>query len=64
MIDLEAATPEIIAARFAQSADQVVGTARRERIARGVNSLETLDDVGALMRLTEGDAKPAGRGST
>jgi 2-methylcitrate dehydratase PrpD len=55
MIDLEAATPAMIAARFTQSADQAVGAARRKRIAQGVSSLETLDDVGALMRLTEGE---------
>jgi len=59
MIDLEAASPEMIAARFAQSADQAVGAARRERIAQGVSSLESLDDVGALMHLTEGEPTPA-----
>jgi 2-methylcitrate dehydratase PrpD len=64
MIDLEAATPEMIAARFGQSADQVVGVARRERIAQSVDSLETLQDVGALMRLTEGESTPTARAPT
>ena len=53
MLDLEAASPEMIRARFAQCADSVVGAARRERLAEAVSALETLEDVGALMRLTE-----------
>jgi 2-methylcitrate dehydratase PrpD len=54
MDDLEAATPEMVAARFSRAAEQVVGAMCSEQIARSVATLETLDDVGALMRLTEG----------
>lgn len=61
MADLKAASPEMVATRFAQAACQVVGAARGERIAQCINTLETLDDVGALMRLTEADAMTAGR---
>jgi 2-methylcitrate dehydratase PrpD len=59
--DLEGATAAMIAARFGDAADAAVGAARRERIAEQVDSLETLEDVGALMRLTE--AQPAAAGA-
>jgi 2-methylcitrate dehydratase PrpD len=60
MADLKPATPEMVSQRFEQAARQVVGVARSERIAHGVAALESLDDVGALMRLTEVDAMAAG----
>jgi 2-methylcitrate dehydratase PrpD len=57
---LQAASAQMVAARFARSAQAVVGVARGERLAADIGALESLDDVGALMRLTEADASPAG----
>ena len=56
MDDLEPASEQAVAQRFAAAARPVVGVSRSERIADGVAALESLDDVGALMRLTETDA--------
>jgi 2-methylcitrate dehydratase PrpD len=62
MIDLEAANPETVSQRFAAAARAVVGVSRSERIAHDITALESLDDVGALMRLTETDATTPGGG--
>jgi 2-methylcitrate dehydratase PrpD len=56
MADLQAASAEMVSTRFAQAAHQVVGAVRAEQIARSIADLETLDDVGAIMRQTETDA--------
>lgn len=62
MADLEPASTETVSQRFAAAARHVVGAARSERIAHSIAALESLDDVGALMRLTETDATTAGGG--
>jgi 2-methylcitrate dehydratase PrpD len=62
MADLEPAGPETVAQRFAEAARQVVGVPRSERLGQGIAALESLDDVGALMRLTETDAATPGGG--
>jgi 2-methylcitrate dehydratase PrpD len=62
MADLQPAGPETVAQRFAEAALQVVGVPRRERLGQGIAALESLDDVGALMRLTETDAATPGGG--
>jgi 2-methylcitrate dehydratase PrpD len=56
MADLQPASPQTVSQRFAEAARQAVGVSRSERIAHGIAALESIDDVGALMRLTETDA--------
>ena len=62
MADLQPASREAVSQRFYQAARAVVGVSRSERIADAIAALELLDDVGALMRLTETDAATAGGG--
>ena len=62
MTDLEPASPATVSQRFSAAARVVVGVPRSERIARDIAALESLDDVGALMRLTETDAATPGGG--
>jgi hypothetical protein len=45
-----------VSQRFYEAARPVVGATRSERIAHDIGALEWLEDVGALMRLTETDA--------
>jgi hypothetical protein len=56
MDDLQAATPEMVAARFAQAAHPVIGAVRGAEMAAAVSALESLADVGALMRLSATEA--------
>jgi hypothetical protein len=56
LADLEPASPQAVSQRFYEAARPVVGATRSERIAHDIGALEWLEDVGALMRLTETDA--------
>jgi 2-methylcitrate dehydratase PrpD len=56
LADLEPASPQAVSQRFYEAARPVVGVTRSERIAHDIGALESLEDVGALMRLTETDA--------
>lgn len=62
MADLEPASPATVLQRFAAAARAVIDVPRAERIAHDIAALESLDDVGVLMRLTETDAAAPGGG--
>ena len=59
MADLQPASREAVSQRFYEAARG--GLSRSERIADAIAALELLDDVGALMRLTETDAETTPR---